>query len=118
MKSVIRNIRSLALAASLAAPMVFSAAPVAHADDEGFWINNTSSHVISAVYVVHADIPGDWLPVAGIDALQPGQNAGINFARTDPSACAYDLRIETASGAALEFLDVDLCTNDVVTVTG
>jgi hypothetical protein len=115
MTSLLRRVRTLAVAAPLAASLALPLAGIAHADERDFTLVNNSSAVLTHLYVSPsaADSWGD--DVLGKDVMGPGESVLVYFRGFDGGSCAYDIRTLFADGGEGKMTGVDLCATDTVT---
>ena len=128
MTNVFHQLKSLAIAAPVAAMALFPMAPAAHAaslphtvapsiraDERDFTLVNNTSASFNHVFVSPSDVE-DWGDdVLGKDVRDAGENVFIYFKRFTPGGCAYDIRVVADDGREGKLLNVDLCSIDTVT---
>lgn len=105
------NAAKKTLLASLAVGLIAGAAGIAQADArQDFSILNSTGAPVVSLYVSSHDDNNWGDDVLGADILANGQTANIHFdSSTNPSQCAWDIKLVDSAGANWVVPSVDLC---------
>ena len=115
MNPLLRNLRSLMIAAPLAGALLLPLAHAAHADQRDFTLVNGSSVVLTHLYVSPTAVE-DWGDdILGLLVTGPGEQVMVSFSRFVPGDCGYDILVLSQEGAQGKLLGVDLCATETVT---
>jgi hypothetical protein len=115
MNGLLRKLRTLAIAAPLAATLALPIAGIAHADERDFTLVNNSSASLTRLYVSPsaADTWGD--DILGRGVMGPGESVLVYFTNFSDGSCGYDIQASFQDGGEGKLIGVDLCATDTVT---
>lgn len=109
-------LRNVLVAATIASPLLFSAA--AHADQRDFTLINDSGLEIREIYVSTVQTNHWEEDVLGKNILPSGAKVDINFASEALGSCYYDIRVITAEQEEATQGNVNLCQVSTVVFDG
>ena len=115
MNSLLRKLRSLAIAAPLALALASPLSTAVHADQRDFTLINGSSAVLTHLYVSPSASEQWGEDILGQAVVNPTESVFVYFSNFTADGCGYDILASFSDGGQGKMLAADLCASDSIT---